>query len=795
MDMLTMWLRLERRRRWRSLLVLALLVMIACGTVLTAAAGARRGASALDRLLDETHPATAVVSPFQPGFDWAAVRALPEVAALTTYPYYSDFTIDEIPGYPYDPPYVPADAEAMRTIEAPVVLAGRPADPARADEAVVTADFAGDTGLGVGAIVTMRLYTPEQLTEGLLGRKAGAPGGPAVPVRIVGVVRSPWLSDQAVGTGVLVPSAGLLARYRANFLGADEEAPLNALVRLRNGDADLAAFSAGLARVSGRPDIDVLARSGSVAHVQDVLRFESTSLFAFALAALVASVVLVGQSVVRVVAASAADRGVLRALGMSRGREAVLATAGPLLAAAAGAVAGVAAAVVASAWMPFGTAARFEPAPGMDVDLLVLGVGILAAPALVVAVAAAVVRWAPADPARPRRSALADAALRVGLPVPVVIGTRFALDPGRGRDAVQVRLALLAAVTGVLGIAAACTFAAGVADAAEHPERFGQTHQLVAVFGFGGQDIGPTAPMLGALAADPAVVAVDDLRVAAAESGPTSVPTFTLDPGLPVVILDGSAPRADGEVVLAPASARRLGAGVGSTVPFTGDGGSAALHVTGIGFVLDSLYNDYDTGAWVTSGGYDRLFTGFKQHGALLVLRPGTDPGAAIPRLQQAAETAGGVPGVLVFPPDTPQQLGEIQNVRVLPVVLGGFLVVLAIGASGHAVAATARRRRPDFAVLRAVGMTRGQARAVVITQASVLAVVGLLFGIPLGLALGRTLWRLVADITPLQYQAPDALVAVLLVVPLALLTATALAAWPGRQAARLRIGHVLRAE
>jgi ABC-type antimicrobial peptide transport system permease subunit len=60
-----------------------------------------------------------------------------------------------------------------------------------------------------------------------------------------------------------------------------------------------------------------------------------------------------------------------------------------------------------------------------------------------------------------------------------------------------------------------------------------------------------------------------------------------------------------------------------------------------------------------------------------------------------------------------------VQNVRVLPVLLGGFLGLLAVGAVGHALAMAVRQRRHDMAVLRALGMTRWQVRGVVITQLS----------------------------------------------------------------------------
>ena len=97
--------------------------------------------------------------------------------------------------------------------------------------------------------------------------------------------------------------------------------------------------------------------------------------------------------------------------------------------------------------------------------------------------------------------------------------------------------------------------------------------------------------------------------------------------------------------------------------------------------------------------------------------------------------------------------------------------------------------------MLRALGLTRRQSRLVVVTQASLLAAIGIVFGIPLGLALGRVLWHAAADMTPFAYEPPIALVALLLIAPVALLAANLLAAWPARRAARLHAGQILRTE
>ncbi|WP_261561557.1 ABC transporter permease [Frankia tisae] len=810
------WLRIDLRLRWRALLTLGLLIALATGAVLSAAAGTRRGGSAVERLQARTLPSTATVLPNQPGFDWNRIRALPEVASV------GEFAVStyEIEGLPSSEAYAGyagfplVGDDTLTGLERPVMLAGRMYDPRRADEAVVSARFLEHYHHRLGDVVTARLATPAQLDGEFAQGGSPTPSGPRQPLRIVGVIRAPWFTDQVGAPGGIQPTPAFTQRYRANLLGTGQHIYVNALVRLRGGEADLPRFTRDLTRVTGRHDIDVWNNADLIRHAAKVTGFESDVLLALAASAAAAAAVLIGQTLSRYSAASVADLRVLQALGLTPRQTVLAAALGPSLAALAGTAAGVAGALAASALFPIGAATRYEPAPGFDADWPVLVGGAIATVLLAIAATAWAAAAALAAARRPatssRASALARLVTRLGLPVPVQVGTRFALEPGIGRAAVPVRPALVGAVVGVLGVLAALTFRAGVVDTAGDPQRFGQTFQVGTFLGLGGQDFVAAGPALRALAADPEVVAVNDTRVGVVSLGETPVTVFSYHPvghGIRTVVLSGRMPAGPGEIALAPESLRAAHLRIGDRVPAAGafvaagpgrPGGVATgtLRVTGVVFVPEDSHNDYVTGAWLTSAGFDRLFPGgtFKFHSAHVALRPGADPRAAGARLSKAASGAAGG-DVEVTPVPVSAAAAEVREVRTLPLILGAFLAVLAVAAMGHALSTALRRRRHDLAVLRALGMTRPQTRAVLAVQATVLALVGLAAGVPLGLVVGRTLWRLIADRMPVLYVAPLAATALVLTGPAVLAVANLVASMFARRAARLQPAAVLRAQ
>ena len=801
------WLRWDVRRRWRSLAAIAVLTAVAGAVVLTAAAATHRGATAPDRLEAVTRPADAFVLANTPDFDWQAVRDLPYVTALAELAITDPLAI--VGDYSPDVvTYPPVGADDLFTVERPVVLEGRMLDPDDVHEVVVTPQFLSEYGDQVGDHLTLALPAPYEVNYDNL--PADRLHGPHVDVQIVGAIRSPWNYDLPGRHGVVIVSPAIAATYPENVLGPEDakrpglRSAVNAQVRLDHGAADIPRLRSDLERLTGRSDvdvwdIDVVDRIG-----RHRIGFESACLAAFCAAAVLAALFVIGQAISRHIAYGAAELPTALALGATPSRLVLTVCVGPLLAVGAGLLAAVGAAVAASPWFPIGSAALVEPDPGVDVDPAVLGGG--AALLLLVAAALAVLAgWrtllAARSRAQARRSRVATAAANAGLPVPVSLGTRFALEPGAGRSAVPVRPALVGAVLGLLGATGAIVFDGAIADAVDDPERFGQTEQAVSFVGYGNTDYDPkdvvlhTAEKFSYMSG----VASSLSSVATEPDGSGSVQLFSYDGVYRAVVLDGRMPETAGEVALAPDSLDALGVQVGDTVELTGDHASVGLEVVGEALMPEAGgTNSYHDGGWVTDDGWHRLFEKFLFRCLLYTTDGSVPPDQALAKIQH--DVAAALPnlakqGLTVDGPDLADRRSSLQQVRDLPRVLGLFLGLLSVGALGHALTLAVRRRSRDVAVMRALGLTPGQTRLVVTTQATVMMLVGLAVGIPLGVAAGRSLWRPVATYTPLQYAAPFPLTALLLLVPGALLLGVLLAALPAHGAARTPAATVLRTE
>ena len=164
---------------------------------------------------------------------------------------------------------------------------------------------------------------------------------------------------------------------------------------------------------------------------------------------------------------------------------------------------------------------------------------------------------------------------------------------------------------------------------------------------------------------------------------------------------------------------------------------------------------------------------------------------AASERLSRLADGQS----VFAMPAELPSSVVELGKLRSLPIALTIFFALLAIATVGHTLVTTVRRRRHDLAILRSIGFTRRQARLAITWQATLLTIVGLVVGIPLGIVCGRLVWRWLADSFPVAYVPPLALVAMLIVIPIAIVLASVLAAPPAHAATRIRPAQALRTE
>jgi hypothetical protein len=786
-----LWGRSELRARWRSWVILGVLAGATFGLAAAGFAGARRTSVALPRYREVTHFPTAALLANDPSFDAAKQREvaeLPEVQRV--YPFLIAITLVDKPINDGGGLIPTTDASAQ--LFALPLVEGRRTNPARADEVVVDQNLQRKFELDLGATITLGQSIPEEAITSIPPGMLAHAVDPNFEQKLTVVGISKSVNDDPSWA----PSAGFYAKYGHRLAGF-----VNEFTALRRGTADLPRFQRDVERIIGHPvNVESFEQLLGIPKIRNLLRVEQDGLLLFALAALLLGGVLIGQALARAVGASAAELSTWRAIGADLGMSMCALVAPAVLTAIVGVATTGAVAIALSARFPIShQARRFDLHLGYHADWLVLGLAALAVVVAVMAVAILSALWAISG----RRSAdrspswAGKWATRLGLPPALAIGSRLAVEPGRGRRAVPVRSALVGAVVGVVGVVGCFTFRAGLTDTVARPQRSG----IVWDFKIGSGE-GPIAPK------DIATITRDhDVKGAlhatwyrAVRVNGVATPTWgtdTVKGATTPVVLRGRAPTARDEIALGPATAKSLKLHIGDRVT-VGDAGASRATVVGTALVPSSSHTDYDQGGWMTDAGLRATLTAEQlnpnEHEDYMLVRwaPGANVKAAEHRYASLHE---GGDSWYTSPATLPTQVKSLGELRSLPLALGVFFALLASATVAHALVTTVRRRRQELAVLRSIGFTRRQARIAIGWQATLIALFGLIVGIPVGIATGRLVWRRLADSFPVVYVSPLALVAVVLIVPVAIVVANLLAAVPARSAARIRPAEALRVE
>jgi FtsX-like permease family len=803
-----MVLRARLRQYWKSWLALSVLVAVVGGFVLAAAATGRRTAAAFPGFVAR-HGYDAVV---YAGHPLPQLARLPQVARVTPalLPFtgpprcascrqqiaYSAFAIFDVA-----PPALPAMVK---------LLSGRMPDQSDPHEALASYTLARDNGVRVGSVIQAQTLSPAQQAGLNRGIRPRTGAGPRLTLRIVGIVATE--NEFPAGNGVrydLFPTAAFAAavNHRAAQL------PVYFL-RLRHGAADLPAVDSWLRsqRVLGTDPLDTDA-----AAVQRDITPQAVGWWVLAGLAALAGLAVIGQAIARQSAIEQGDHRALSALGVGSRELVLVAMARTVIVGAVGAAGAVALAALLSLLTPVGEARLATDAPGtLAFDPLILPVGALVTVAAMAALAvtpavrsARLLRTVPAAQAAP--AALVSAVARAGAPPSALIGIRNALERRRGGPPVPTGTALLGTALAVAALCATAVFGASLAHLVSSPALYGSPYQVYFTNLGSGSGAAVTGPVLASLRRDRAIQ-----RISLATTGQISVNgsqvglfavTAVRGPAL-VSAVDGRLPQRDREIALGAATMRATGARPGGLVRVTvtdaaGTAHRARFRVVGrASFPVGSGTGGLGSGATMTvralidaqcpPGPGQRACQHAARRGivwnVLVKSAPGPAGAAALARHVHAYNEYAARP----TEPTELVNFGEAVN---FPLLFGIMLSLFGAATMVHLLLVSVARRRSETGLLKVLGFVRHQVAAVVCWQATTVAVIGLVAGVPLGVAAGQLVWRAFATnfgVVPVAV-VPSALLAALAAAVLA--AANVLAAGPALLAARSRPGQLLRTE
>lgn len=729
--------RAQWRSGWRSLLAITLVAGVAGALSLSAWRAAGRAGTSLDRLLSGTAASNLFAYPERSPDrkELEQITGLPGVKAAARFSLL--IVAPDLPNVRIGQDVI-GSAKTLQvgtSNEFPIIAGAQP-DPAAADQILVNEHARDQFGLRIGSRFRLVSFTAEQFAKVDEGKDPGSPAGPVVSVTVTGITRSVQdISDAPESYIVLTPAffdryAGQIARLDTAGAYVDDQH----LTAVTAGalDRELTAILGPMVQPPTTDDYD--ARIGSALSVQVL------GLRVFSLVGAVAGVGALTLMIARHRSADNVRRRQRAMLGMTTPMERAAATLEfvPVAALSAGATA--AGGLLLAPYAITGLAARAEPDPGLWWDAATLTTGALLAAAAVLALAARLPGPdTPAARSRRRQSMLVP----LGGPGGPArrYGVRLA-SPGVGAERGIGFASVAAVVAGIAAVVAVAGFSASMSDLLASPAAYGRGFQF---------DITPSTliPLTEqrrwavetAAKAPPSVTAAVAISrqgplLLTGRGGPVGMLAETVEPAvgeISPVMRAGRPPRDADEVALGESTQRALGVRLGDEV--TVSGGDRTLRVVG-SYVLPDQ-DDTGEGALLTSAGFTAA-VGRDAHTVLWIrLRSGVPVETAQAAFEQVGLAAG--------PPRIPSNVNNLNELGPTPAALALFLALLALVGGGHSLWSTVRRRRADFAVLRALGFAPRQLHCAVRWAALTVSALGVVAGVPLGIVIGRRFWSMMS--------------------------------------------------
>ena len=396
-----------------------------------------------------------------------------------------------------------------------------------------------------------------------------------------------------------------------------------------------------------------------------------------------------------------------------------------------------------------------------------------------------------------RPSLVASWLTAAGAPPSAVIGVRHAFERSHGQLRVPARAALLGIVLGVTALCGTAVFGASLSNLVDHPDLYGVLYQLDF------NNVTSGSALEHEVVGDPSVSAVGQGFGSQVGINQVAVGALALSSpkGRPLIrIIDGHYPSAPGQIALGADTMRQANAHVGSTIELKvqtpqGKSRTSSLVVVGQAAIpLVSGNTSIGNGVVLSQRSYidaacppgrgrvacQAGVTATTNQGMIVSTQPDQAGHEALARYLQNNPS-------IASTPETPTSLVNFGQAVNFPLVFAMLLSVFAVATLVHVLVLSVVRNRREFGILKVLGLLRRQIAFTVSWQATAAALVGVIVGLPLGIALGRTVWSAFAanlGVVP-QSVVPTELLVIM--IASVLLVANAVAVLPAYLATRSR--------